>query len=82
MTRSNGIKAISANSLASIIREFQYQPDGTENSIKSLLILDDIIGTGRTSLAMLYHLCKAGLSKNCQVTLAAPLWTTRPKAAT
>lgn len=81
MTRKNKVKAISATSFASVIREFEYQPDGAEGSIKSLLILDDIVGTGRTSLAMLYHLCKAGLAKDCQVTIATPFWTTRGKTA-
>lgn len=77
MKRKGKIKAIGATSTASVVREFEYQPDGKESSIKSLLILDDIVGTGRTSVSMLFYLCRAGLPSDCEITIVTPFWTKR-----
>jgi hypothetical protein len=74
VTRKGNTRAATAKSLSSVINEFKYEPDGNEPSIKFLIILDETVGTARTVAAVLYHLCKAGLPADCEVTVVTPHW--------
>jgi hypothetical protein len=74
MTRKGKVKAATALSIGSVIREFDYTPQGDESALKAVYILDETVGTGRTIASMLYHLCKAGLSKDCRVVVVTALW--------
>jgi hypothetical protein len=53
------------------IDEMIYTGDGTESGVKSLLIVDESIASGKTVAAVLHHLRTAGLSKECKVTVVA-----------
>jgi hypothetical protein len=55
--------------LAQAIDEMIYTRDGTESGIKSLLIVDESIASGKTVAAVLHHMRKAGLPKGCKVTV-------------
>lgn len=72
--RRGNVKAATAASVEEVVAEFGYQPNGAEANIRSLLIVDDSVATGKTISAMLYHLRKAGLSQDCDATVAAPAW--------
>jgi hypothetical protein len=74
MTRKGKVKAATAQSIGSVIREFDYNPQGDESAFKAVYILDETVGTGRTIASMLYHLCKAGLPKDCKVVVVTALW--------
>jgi orotate phosphoribosyltransferase-like protein len=47
---------------------------GGECGIKSLLIVDESVSSGRTIAAVLAHLRRAGLPKDCIVYVAAAAW--------
>lgn len=53
------------------IDEIIYTGDGMESGVKSLLLVDESIASGKTVAAVLHHLRTAGLSKACKVTVAA-----------
>ena len=53
-----------------VIDEFVYKPDGSENSIKSLLIVEESTAEGKTVAAFLHHLRAAGLTESCSITIA------------
>lgn len=53
-----------------VIGEFIYKPDGSEGSIKSLLIVDESTASGKTVAAVLHHLRAAGLPETCSITIA------------
>ena len=57
--------------LKQAIDEIIYTKDGTEADIKSLLIVDETIATGKTVAAILHHMREAGLSEDCKVTVVA-----------
>ena len=57
--------------LEQAIDEMIYTRDGTESGVKSLLIVDESIASGKTVAAVLHHLRTAGLSKECKVTVVA-----------
>ena len=73
-TRKGKVKAgDSGSSLADMIDEFNYAPDGQEREILSLLIVDEIIAEGKTAAALLEHLKRHGLPNEAEVILA--VWT-------
>lgn len=51
-----------------------YNADGTEKQIKHLVVLDDIFATGATVDAVVNRLHQAGMPKNTQITVVAPLF--------
>lgn len=57
--------------LEQAIDEMIYTGDGTESGIKSLLIVDESIASGKTVAAVLHHMRKAGLPKGCKLTVVA-----------
>ena len=54
-----------------MIEELDYEADGKEHEIKSLLIVDETVADGKTAAAMLHHLRMHGLSEGAEVTLVA-----------
>ncbi len=50
--------------------ELTYQPSGNERDVKSLLIVDESIASGKTVAAVLHHLRGAGLPERCKITVA------------
>jgi hypothetical protein len=73
MSRKYGVRAATATSLQQLIDEFEYRPSGKEPSIKSLLIVDETIASGRTVHAVLHHLLREGLPIDCEVTAVTAL---------
>jgi phosphoribosylpyrophosphate synthetase len=73
-TRKNKTRAGEATNLAAVQEEIDYSPQDGEDEIKSLLIVDDSVASGRTVAVMLEKLRAAGLPKSCQITVAAPAW--------
>jgi hypothetical protein len=57
--------------LEQAIDELIYTRNDTESGIKSLVIVDESIASGKTVAAILYHMRKAGLPDGCKVTVAA-----------
>jgi predicted amidophosphoribosyltransferase len=57
--------------LQQAVDEMIYTRDGRESGLKSLLIVDESIASGKTVAAVLHHLRTAGLSKECKVTVVA-----------
>jgi hypothetical protein len=57
--------------LEQAIDEINYAPDRMESNIKSLLIIDESIASGKTVAAILHHMREAGLPKGCKVTVVA-----------
>lgn len=53
-----------------LVADFHYQPSGSEQLIKSLLIVDETISSGKTVAAVLECLRTAGLPQDCLVTVA------------
>jgi hypothetical protein len=60
---------LNGTSLEQAIDEMVYTSDGTELDIKSLLIVDESIASGKTVAAILHRMQKAGLPKECKVTI-------------
>jgi len=52
------------------VAELSYSPDGTEAAITSLLIVDDVLASGRTVAAIVHHLLDAGMHPDCAVGVA------------
>lgn len=72
ITRMGKIKAqkteITVDDL--VEREFIHVPNGYEPSIKSLLIVDESIATGKSVAALIVLLRRAGMSAGARVTIA------------
>jgi hypothetical protein len=63
-------KSADPGDVSDTVKEFIYSPDGKEKDIKSLLIIDESVGEGKTAAAILEHLRVAGLRRDAKVTLA------------
>jgi len=77
VSREGKVKAAQNDTtLEQLINDFAYKPTGREKQIKSLVIVDETIGTGKTVATTLHHLRAAGLpiAENCKVTIAIALW--------
>lgn len=68
--RKGIVRASQAVSVDDLIGEFIYEPGGDEGDIKTLLIIDESIASGRTVESLLTHLRFSGLSSDCRVTVA------------
>ena len=72
LTRKGKTKAMkSETTLEDMIEEFTYTPDGSEPSIRSIMIVDESIASGKTAAAILHHLRAAGLPKGTTIAVAA-----------
>lgn len=67
-TRQDKFKALKGNTTVDdMVTEFVYTPTGNEAEIKSLLVVDESISTGKTVAAVLHHLRKAALPDGCKI---------------
>jgi predicted amidophosphoribosyltransferase len=57
-----------------LVTAISYKPLGNEPALKSLVIVDDVLASGRTAAAVIQKLTDAGLPQNCQITVACALW--------
>lgn len=57
-------------SVDDMIGEFSYQPDGAEGSIRSLLVLDESVASGKTIAAIIHLLTQAGMPHDATVAAA------------
>jgi hypothetical protein len=78
-SRKGKASAATASSLNEMIEEFDYAALGGESEIKSLLIVDESVASGKTYAAVLHHLREAGLMRDCKITVAAAAWLTESK---
>jgi Phosphoribosyl transferase domain len=78
-SRKGKINAADVSSVEEVVNEFDYQSAGDESDTKSLLIVDESLASGRTVVAVLDHLRRAGLSKNCIVYVAVAAWLIHSK---
>ena len=70
-SRNGNVRAADNDTaLDQVIEEYVYAPSGSEPTTKSLLILDETVGSGKTAAAILHHLRAAGLPSDCKVTIA------------
>ncbi len=68
--RRGDTKSADPGDLSAMVKELVYTPYGEEKDIKSVLIVDESVGEGKTAAAILEHLRAAGLPKGTKVTLA------------
>lgn len=54
-----------------MIAEFIYAPDGKEEEIRSLLVIDESVASGKTIAAVLHHLRKHGMLEDAAVAAAS-----------
>jgi len=54
--------------------EFKYAPEGDESKFSSVLIIDDVLGTGKTALHIIDLLKQFGVPADTTFSLAVPLW--------
>lgn len=54
-----------------MIAEFVYTPDGKEAEIRSLLVIDESVASGKTIAAVLHHLRKHGMLEDAAVAAAS-----------
>jgi uracil phosphoribosyltransferase len=73
-SRNGKIRAAAASSVEEVRDEFNYQSVGDESEIKSLLIIDESLASGRTVAAVLDHLRSVGLPKDCIIYVAVAAW--------
>lgn len=73
-SRKGAVRAATACSVDEIVDEFEYAAAGCESRIKSLLIVDESIASGRTVAAILVHLRRVGLPTEAQVSVAVAAW--------
>lgn len=70
-TRKGSVKiGEDQTTLEQAIDELMYSPLGSEHTIKSLIIVDESIATGKTVAAVLHHLRGASLPSSCAITVA------------
>lgn len=56
-----------------MIDEFVYTPDGKEAEVRTLLIIDESVASGKTIAAVLHHLRKHGMVEDAAVAAASCL---------
>ncbi|MER8895927.1 hypothetical protein [Mesorhizobium sp. M0676] len=74
MTRPGQFRAGKGATVDQVVSGLSYQPQGTENGIEQLVIVDDTFTTGTTAAAIVLLLREHGLPEECDVILACPLW--------
>ena len=73
-SRKGMASAATASSVSEMIEEFDYVAFDGESEIKSLLIVDESVASGKTYAAVLHHLREAGLTRDCKITVATAAW--------
>lgn len=70
LSRAGKFKAADAASVADMVAELIYRRSGNESEIRTLLIVDESISTGKTVAAVLEILQANGVPADVEVTLA------------
>jgi glutamine phosphoribosylpyrophosphate amidotransferase len=73
-SRRAPFKAGTSNDLDEVRASMSYASAGDESNLRSILIVDDILASGRTVSGMVSHLREAGASYLNEIYVAAPLW--------
>ena len=73
-SRKGKVKASTTSSAQEVIDEFDYSAQGDGSEINSLLIIDESVASGKTIVAILEHLRRAGLPLDSKIVVAAPAW--------
>jgi hypothetical protein len=72
--RKGATKAADGGDLEVLKSSISYDADGKEHAIRSLLIVDESVASGKTSAAMIEHLKAAGMGEDVDVSLSACCW--------
>jgi len=63
-------KATDAGTVEEMVEEFDYKAGGDETDLKSVIIVDETLATGKTIAATLKHLRNAGMPQGCRIAIA------------
>lgn len=74
VSRKMKVSSGAGASLADVLSSLEYQPGIRLNDFKHIVIVDDIMNRGVTAAALASLLQAQGLSVQCAVTIACPLW--------
>lgn len=80
--RKNRIRAADSGTLDDLVGEFIFKPSGVETSVNSLLIVDELVSTGKTVAAVIHHLRANGLPSECKIVVAAYGWIRQRRSPT
>lgn len=80
-SRHEGASAGTLRSCEALYDALTFVPRESITGRSAVLMVDESFSSGTTACAVLRHLVDAGLPRECQFTVAAPLWV-RPKPAT
>ncbi len=74
VSRIGSARAGEGASLEDILDSLRYQPKGTEKDFRRIVIVDDTFTSGTTAAAVVKLLRQNGLSEECEVIFACPMW--------
>lgn len=74
LTRTGSAFAGENATVAQLATQMHYAETGRESTIRRLVIVDDTFTRGATAAALVTVLRKHGLSDDCEVVVACPLW--------
>lgn len=69
-SRKGKKKATDAGTVEEMVEEFDYKAGGDETDLKSVIIVDETLATGKTIAATLKHLRNAGMPQGCRIAIA------------
>jgi ABC-type uncharacterized transport system ATPase subunit len=69
-SRKEKRKAADAKTVEEMVEEFEYRAGDNEPDLKSIIVVDESIATGKTIAATLNHLRQTGMLKDCRVVVA------------
>lgn len=73
-TRKDEIRAAYSGTVDDLVQEFVYKTSGVEAGLQNILIVDELVATGKTVAAVLRHLRMNGLPTGCKIVVAAYGW--------
>lgn len=79
--RTGGARAGEGATTCEVLRGLSYDAVGHERNIRRLVICDDTFTTGTTAMAIVKLLRKHGLSDDCEIIVACPVWLDTVKHA-
>jgi orotate phosphoribosyltransferase len=79
--RTGGARAGEGATTCEVLSGLSYDAVGHERNIRRLVICDDTFTTGTTAMAIVKLLRKHGLSDDCEIIVACPVWLDTVKHA-
>lgn len=70
-------KSAEGATINDLMEDFSYTASGNESNFNTIIVLDDSLASGNTISAMLSHLYRAGLPKDCRIIVVT--WAFFPK---